>query len=746
MRIILLLARGGLAALLGCARLSAQDAGPGGPVTAPPPLPAFSLATPSANVLPYSRLPLGFANGWGCYQESDGVTDAVAAGERGLPALWLKSKGLSSTFCCGVVPVPATPVPYVWRFRAKGLQPKASLRPRCTAEYAPLAEQSFELPEDRFTTAELEFTTPDPSACKFIYLTLLVTGDVVVDSLALGPSAAVRALDLYTIPQVVFALPRDTAAAAARLVFEDEPFALDYCASGVAGQAVLKARLVTVYGDAFPLPEVRVDQAECTGILDLLAALPAQRRMGSFRIEGHLEQDGKAISAEQEYVVHRIPRPRYWDAPAPQSAFGIASSIDPTRLTMCKAIGLNWLRTVPGGELLSWYALESQKGQWDWTATDAKMALIRKHRFSLLAILATTPGWASVLPPDKVGATYWSIPRDLNDYREYVRQVARRYADRIDAYDVWNEPWYTSMFAGSLAPSGAHVFPDQPASVFAELAKVVFETVRELDPGAPVVALGLGSGKADDASPVLLSFHSIENWDSLTVRAGVYASSDVIYGHMYLDSVPNLFPGDRVEALKTTVKGTLDYFGLKPKSAYWNTEGSPMQSTLKQGLHLRTFPFAGPEDFLHEGDLMARYLASSRANGIDETFLYSAAVQWYAVAPIHFNTLCVGGGWMHPVGVAIAVSTANLEGTTFARRSELAPGAYATFYDGAGRGLAALSTAPQFTPWRLPTALPASVRVTDVFGNPVAAGQPLEGRMLWMHGDSVGALATLLAP
>jgi hypothetical protein len=745
MRIILSLARSGLAALLGCARLAAQDAGRGGAVAALPPLAVSALATPSANVLPYSRLPLGSANGWGCYQESDGVTDAVATGERGLPALWLKSKGLTSTFCCGVVPVPATPASYTWRFRAKGLQPNASLRPRCTAEYAPLAEQSFELPEGVFTTAELTFTTPAPAACTFIYLTLQVTGDVIIDSLALGPSAEIRNLDLYTIPQVVFALPRNTAAAAARLVFADEPLAVDYYASGFVGKAVLKTRLVTAYGDAFPLPEVQLDRVECTGSFDLLAALPAQRRLGSFRIEGHLEQDGKVISAEQEYVLHRLPRPRYWGVPAPQSAFGIASSIDPTRLTMCKAIGLNWLRTVPGGDLLSWYALEPRKGQWDWAATDAKMALIRKHHFSLLAILATTPGWASVLPPDQAGAIAWSLPRDLNDYREYVRQVAQRYRDSIDAYDVWNEPWYTSMFAGSLAPSGAHVFPDQPASVFADLAKVVFETVRELDPGAPVVALGLGSGKADDASPVLLSFHSIENWDSLVMRAGVYDRSDVIYGHMYLDSVPNLFPGDRVEALRTTVKGTLDYFGLKPKSAYWNTEGSPMQSTLKQGLHLRTFPYAGPEDFLHEGDLMARYLASSHANGIDKTFLYSAAVQWYAVAPIHFNTLCVGGGWMHPVGVAIAVATSNLEGTTVARRSELAAGVYATFYAGAGRGLAALSTAPEFAPWRLPATLPPTVRATDVFGNPVPAGQPMEGRMLWLHGESIGALATLLA-
>ena len=274
----------GIAAVLACAPVSAKDTGAGRPAASPPADAPFSLATPSANVLPYSRLPLGFPNGWGCYLESDGVTDSVATGERGLPALWLRSKDLTSTFCCGVVPVPAAPVAYTWRLRVKALQPNARIHPRCTAEYAPLAEQQFALPQNVFTTLDLEFTTPAPTACRFIYLTLQVTGDVVIDTIAMGPTTEVKALDLYRVPQVVFALPKSTDAAAARLLFEDEPCVVDYDASGFAGRATLKACVATAYADTFALPEVQVGEADGRGTLDLLAALPADRRMGSFRI------------------------------------------------------------------------------------------------------------------------------------------------------------------------------------------------------------------------------------------------------------------------------------------------------------------------------------------------------------------------------------------------------------------------------------------------------------------------------
>ena len=99
---------------------------------------------------------------------------------------------------------------------------------------------------------------------------------------------------------------------------------------------------------------------------------------------------------------------------------------------------------------------------------------------------------------------------------------------------------------------------------------------------------------------------------------------------------------------------------------------------------------------------------------------------------------------MHPVGSAIAVSAWQLDGTRFVKRLDLGKGTYAYFYDADGRAVAAVSSAPQFSPWTLPAAVPVGIEVLDTFGNPVAAGHKFDGNMVWVDGKAVGELERFL--
>jgi hypothetical protein len=187
-----------------------------------------------------------------------------------------------------------------------------------------LAEQLFPLTE-QYQTISLGFTSPDPATYKFMAFSMGVYGDVIIDGIAVVPTAAAANVDFLNVPQVAFQVAAGGDASMARIVFSDEPAVVDYYAGGKVAGATLRTRLVTVYGDTFPLPDVVLEKDNAPGKIEVLAHLPANRRMGSFRIEGWVERKGKRISTEQEYVFHRIPRPRYWGQDAPQSMFGILS-------------------------------------------------------------------------------------------------------------------------------------------------------------------------------------------------------------------------------------------------------------------------------------------------------------------------------------------------------------------------------------------------------------------------------------
>ena len=709
-------------------------------------LPVASLAqeaTTPASLLPFTRLPLGFPNGWGWVAETvekEAVTEQVVPGEGGGPALLLKSTDRYSLLGCGALPVPKVAAPYSLLIRARCVG-RGGLQPMIFADNDPkLAERSFPLTE-QYQTVSLDFTSPDPATFKFMAFSMGVYGDVVIAGIAVVPAAEPAGFDFASTPQVAFQVAPGGDASIARIFFSDEPALVDYFVSGGVAGATLKTQLVTVYGDTFPLPGIVLRQDNQPGQVELLKHLPANRQMGSFRIEGWVERDGKRVSSEQEYVFHRIPRPRYWGKDAPQSLFGIHTLPNPRHLTMAKAAGLNWIRTIPGSPIVSWANLEPAKGQWKWD--DADIHRMRQYKFSLLAGMMTTPAWASALPPGDAAKTVWGVP-EMKDFDNYVRQFVTRYKGVVQAYDVWNEPWYVGQLVGSYA-NGTNQYPKDPAAVYAQLAKTVYDNVHSLDPRATVVSLGLGSGEADDASPVLLGAYQIHNWDSLILRTGAYNYTDALYGHMYLDNELNLFPGDRVETLLASVNKALAYFKIADnRKQYWNTEGSPMQVTLKQGLYRRTFPAAEKDDLVQEGNVMARYLASSVANGIARTILYTLHAQWYSLKPIQFNSMAVGGGWMHPVGAAIAQSAWQLDGTRFVKRLDLGGGMHAYFYEGDGRAVAAVSSGPTFPLWTLPAATPAGIRALDVFGNPVAAGHKFDGNMLWVDGRAVGELERYL--
>ena len=135
--------------------------------------------------------------------------------------------------------------------------------------------------------------------------------------------------------------------------------------------------------------------------------------------------------------------------------------------------GFGWLR-----QRFSWRAIEPRRGAFDWQVWDAIVAGAERHGLQLIAVLDGTPAWAR---RDEDAANPFAPPARNRDFGDFAQAVAGRYAGRIAAYQIWDEP--------NIAPHwGAREI--DPAA-YDRLLREGAIRVRAADPGAVVLAAAL---------------------------------------------------------------------------------------------------------------------------------------------------------------------------------------------------------------------------------------------------------------
>lgn len=137
-------------------------------------------------------------------------------------------------------------------------------------------------------------------------------------------------------------------------------------------------------------------------------------------------------------------------------------------LDLIASTGFIWVR-----QTFAWSAIEPQPGRFNWAAYDAIVEAANARDLELVAVLESSPGWAAVeatAPPD-----------DLNAFTDFAAALAGRYGDRIDVYQVWDEPNLSSGW-GSQPPS--------PVG-YAALLEAAYDAIHAADPEALVLTAGL---------------------------------------------------------------------------------------------------------------------------------------------------------------------------------------------------------------------------------------------------------------
>ena len=128
----------------------------------------------------------------------------------------------------------------------------------------------------------------------------------------------------------------------------------------------------------------------------------------------------------------------------------------------------------------TWLNLEPRQDLWDFSNLDAHIEQAHSHGTTdITLVLWGTPMWAASSTSETdahwIGPGSASMPRDIEDWRDFVTTVATKYKGIISAYEIGNEPNVPTFWRGT----------DQ------ELAQLVREAaviIHSIDPQAKVVA------------------------------------------------------------------------------------------------------------------------------------------------------------------------------------------------------------------------------------------------------------------
>ena len=217
------------------------------------------------------------------------------------------------------------------------------------------------------------------------------------------------------------------------------------------------------------------------------------------------------------------------------SPFGIqAGTLEQSLLAKAADIGVKWTRLGA-----SWPSIEKEKGVYSWEESDQAFEVALKNGITPFITLGDgnriysklntydNPEEAEIYgykpePPIK-------NPLAMKAYLSYVRATVERYKDKIDYWEVWNEPNHRNYW-GSV-PDGKEY-----GQLLVETAKLI----KELDPGCKVIG-GSTAGISPQFTDDFLSMGSDEFIDIISYHNYGAVPEERVYAAIDLWKVINKY-------------------------------------------------------------------------------------------------------------------------------------------------------------------------------------------------------------
>jgi len=148
-------------------------------------------------------------------------------------------------------------------------------------------------------------------------------------------------------------------------------------------------------------------------------------------------------------------------------------------LSMISEAGIQAVRVDFG-----WGAIQPERSRFDWREYDEMVEAIGQHNLGVLAIVAWSPQWASVIPDH---SEFWlAPPSDMRTYARFVYELVNRYHDSVQVWEFWNEPNVSIYWKPSPDPLR-----------FAEMQRLGYLAAKYADPTCVVLLTGLANDESE---------------------------------------------------------------------------------------------------------------------------------------------------------------------------------------------------------------------------------------------------------
>lgn len=206
---------------------------------------------------------------------------------------------------------------------------------------------------------------------------------------------------------------------------------------------------------------------------------------------------------------------------ARRSRFGLQGWSDPSSpdraMKAANYLGAGGFRLHDFRNFVQWYEVEPTAGRYHWF--DPQVDDLARHGYQMLGTLCRTPLWAAREGAEHLRHSNWcsSPPRDRGEWTRYVEAVVRHYRDRVQAWEIWNEPWSANFWTGT---------PEE----YVQLLAAGHGAVKAADPKAMVVG-----GCFSPAFP---------RFTQSVLQAGGLRYMDVLSYHEYMQPANVAEPAD----------------------------------------------------------------------------------------------------------------------------------------------------------------------------------------------------------
>jgi hypothetical protein len=192
------------------------------------------------------------------------------------------------------------------------------------------------------------------------------------------------------------------------------------------------------------------------------------------------------------------------------------------QLDWAKLMGFRYVK-----QIFAWRDMEPERGLWSFVEADRVVQQAADYGVGLIVRLGETPDWASGVVSTSDEVDY--LPQNLDDWANFCGTLAARYAGRIRAYQIWNEPNLSREW-GTAVPNAAQ---------YVELLAACSTAIRAADPQAIVISAGLSpTGNHDDSA------HRDDIYLAELYQAGFQQYVDVVGVHAPGFAPPAYGPDD----------------------------------------------------------------------------------------------------------------------------------------------------------------------------------------------------------